>query len=78
MERWMGVWDVAVRPHSSNWKELRTLKATLERALTHRASRIVGATFFYFTDNMVTYYVVSSGSSTSKSLHKLVEDIKIL
>jgi hypothetical protein len=78
MEMWMGVWDVSVRPYLSNWKELRTLKATLERALTTRTENITGATFFYFTDNLVTYYVVTGGSYTAPSLHELVEDIKML
>jgi hypothetical protein len=29
-------------------------------------------TLFYFTDNMVTYYIVHNGSSTSPSLHNLI------
>jgi hypothetical protein len=33
---------------------------------------------FYFTDNMVTYYIVSGGSSTSPELQKLVRRIKYL
>jgi hypothetical protein len=37
-----------------------------------------GATIFYFTDNMTTYYVVQNGSSKSRELHKLVRAIKTL
>jgi hypothetical protein len=45
----------------------RPLKGTVE-----------GGTLFYFTDNMVTYYIVHNGSSTSPSLHNLIRRIKIL
>jgi hypothetical protein len=33
---------------------------------------------FYFTDNMVTYYIVSGGSSASPELQKLICRIKYL
>lgn len=33
---------------------------------------------FYFTDNLVTYYICASGSSSSPGLQKLVEDIRHL
>jgi hypothetical protein len=39
---------------------------------------VEGGTLFYFTDNMVTYYIVHNGSSTSPSLHNLIRRIKIL
>jgi hypothetical protein len=39
---------------------------------------VEGGTLFYFTDNMVTYYIVHNGSSTSPSLHALIRRIKIL
>jgi hypothetical protein len=63
---------------SSNWKELRTLKETFERAKRRHREDILGVTFFYFTDNIVTYYIVTSGSSTSPALHEMVEEIKRL
>jgi hypothetical protein len=75
---WMGVWSPKVYHFSSNWKELRTLKATLERARRQHRKEITGVTFFYFTDNIVTYYIVTSGSSTSPALHEIVEEIKRL
>jgi hypothetical protein len=37
-----------------------------------------GGTLFYFTDNMVTYYIVHNGSSTSPALHSLIRRIKII
>jgi hypothetical protein len=37
-----------------------------------------GYTLFYFTDNLVTYYIVSWGSSRSPKLHRLIVGIKTL
>jgi hypothetical protein len=77
LDMWMGVWAPQVFHFSSNWKELRTLLATLERAKKKR-KQVKGATFFYFTDNIVTYYIVSSGASPSPLLHRLIVEIKTL
>jgi hypothetical protein len=76
-EMWMGVWSPCVYCFSSNWKEARTLYATLQRAHDQHQHDLRGVTFFYFTDNMTTYYTVTSGSSTSPGIHSLVEDIKL-
>jgi hypothetical protein len=35
-------------------------------------------TVFYFTDNIVTYFVMQNGSSSSPELHKLVRAAKLL
>jgi hypothetical protein len=40
--------------------------------------RLQGLTLFSFTDNLVTYYIVQSGSSLSSELHKLIREIKRL
>jgi hypothetical protein len=40
--------------------------------------RLCGATLFYFTDNLVTYYIVSGGSSSSPELQKLLRRLKYL
>jgi hypothetical protein len=77
MEAWMGTWRPCVHSFSSNWKELRTLVHTLEREIGGNG-RLEGATLFYFTDNLVTYYIVSSGSSGSPELHKLLHRLKSL
>jgi hypothetical protein len=61
---WMGVWSPRVYGFTSNWKEMRTLFATLERAKTQRRHDIAGTTFFYFTGNTTTSFAVTSGSST--------------
>jgi hypothetical protein len=37
-----------------------------------------GGTVFYFTDNIVTYFVMQNGSSSSTELHKLVRAAKLL
>lgn len=48
---------------SSNWKELDGLLATLWHAAQQDDGKpnVAGSTFFYFIDNLVTYYIVSSG-----------------
>ena len=74
----MGVWTYQVHhfDRSSNWKELRTILLALER---HSSSYALhGRLVFYFTDNMVSYHILRSGSSSSPSLHGLIRDIKLL
>jgi hypothetical protein len=43
---WMGVWSLRVYRFTSNWKEMRTLFATLKRAKTQRRHDMAGTTFF--------------------------------
>ena len=74
MEAWMGIWQPQVFHFSSNWKELRTLLHALERE--RHTERVRGCTVFYFTDNMVTYYIAHSGGSSSPELHKLLRRLK--
>jgi hypothetical protein len=75
LETWIGTWSPHAQTFDSNWKELRTLLWTLERKLEQKEN-MRGATLFYFTDNMVTYYIVHNGSSRSPELHKLIRQIK--
>jgi hypothetical protein len=77
MEAWMGTWHPRVHSFSSNWKKLRTLVHTLEREL-RGTGRLNNAALFYFTDNLVSYYIVSGGSSTSPELQKILHHIKFL
>jgi hypothetical protein len=77
-EMWLGTWHPRLFHFSANWKEMRTLLATLERAKTQRRNDIQGTTFFYFTDSMTVYCAVTKGSSTSPGLHDMVERIKML
>ena len=76
LEFWMGTWSPHVGSFSSNWKELRTLLEMLRRE--DGKARLRHGILFYFTDNLVTYYIVQSGSSTSPELHKLIREIKRL
>jgi len=76
LEAWMGLWEPQVFHFSSNWKELRTLLHTLDRERGNE--RLRGCTVFYFTDNMVSYYVAHSGGSSSPELHKLLRQLKQL
>jgi hypothetical protein len=50
----------------------------LEKSAKPSRGTVEGGTVFYFTDNLVTYYIVHNGSSTSSSLHALIRRIKIL
>ena len=76
LELWMGVWTAKSRPNSSNWKEARTV---LESLLQERSKgRLEGCVVFYFTDNLVSYYIINGGSSRSPGLHALVLEIKEL
>jgi hypothetical protein len=50
----------------------------LEQDTRPSKGTVEGGTLFYFTGNMVTYYIVHNGSSTSPSLHNLIRRIKIL
>jgi hypothetical protein len=77
-EMWMGTWSPRLYRFSAVWKEMRTLLATLERAWERQQTNLLGVTFFYFTDNMATYYAVSKGSSKSPGLHSMVTRIKQL
>jgi hypothetical protein len=77
MEAWMGTWRPCVHSFSSNWKELCTLVYTLERELDG-GGQLQKATLFYFTDNLVTHYIMSSGSSGSPELQKLIRLLKNL
>jgi len=77
MEAWMGTWSPHVHSFSSKWKELRTLVHTLEREVGGKGL-LHDSTLFYFTDNLVSYYIVSGGSLASPELQKLIHRIKYL
>jgi hypothetical protein len=76
LELWMGVWSAAVHHHSSNWKELRTLLESLRRERRNPAFR--GSLMIYFTDNLVSYELLSKASSASPGLQELLREIKLL
>jgi hypothetical protein len=76
-QMWLGTWHPRVFHFSANWKEMRTLLATLERAKAEQRD-VDGVTFFYFTDSSTVYLAVSKGSSSSPSLHDMVVKIKQL
>jgi hypothetical protein len=76
MELWMGVWGARSKPRTSNWKEARTV---LESLLQERGTdRLRGRMVFYMTDNLVSYYVINSGSSRTPGLLQLALEIKEL
>ena len=75
---WMGQWSPRVSKYTSNWKELKTLLITLQTLAIRQPDLLKETTLFYFTDNVVTYYVSAAGSSTSKGLQALVEQVRNL
>jgi len=76
---WSATWAPAVYKFSSNWKELSTLKLALERLVDHGDPSLIKTTaVFYFTDNSVTYYIASCGSSPILLLHRLISYIRLL
>ena len=76
IELWMGVWGARAKPQSSNWKEARTVLESLRQE--KGTCRLMDKVVFYFTDNLVSYYVINGGSSRSPGLHQLVLEIKEL
>ena len=80
LTQWMGAWLPSSLPRSSNWKELNTLLLTLQQIAQSKVlrSEVAGTTVFYFTDNVVSYYISHSGASRIKLLHQLIMRIKAL
>jgi len=78
MEMWMGRWDEKVHSFSSNWRELKTLELTLRRELHRTDQRSRDTTLFYFTDNLVTYYITQGGTARNPDLQALIYSIKRL
>ena len=73
-----GAWATHVPHFSSNWQELRMLVWSSLSVQSDRKDLHGGSAVFYCTGNIVTYYVMQSGSSSSPKLHKLVLAAKLL
>jgi hypothetical protein len=58
IQMWMGQWSPIVYAYSSNWKEIMTLKLTLQNIAQIDPGQARGTTIFYFTDNYATYYLL--------------------
>ena len=78
LKMWKGKWSPFVYQFSSNWKELYTLLLTLQQVAEEDPASVRHTTLFYFTDNSATYWIASSGSIGSPSLHRLITEIKRL
>jgi len=72
----MGVWQPKAMPMTSNWKEAMTVLQSLRQE--RDTDRLRHGTVFYITDNLVSCYVLNSGSSRSPRLHEVIEEIKTL
>jgi hypothetical protein len=77
LERWKANWSASVYHRSSNWKEMRTLDLTLERAQRFNPEAVANTTFFYFADNLVSYFAVTAGASKSPRLQAMVESARL-
>ena len=73
-----GAWATHVPHFSSNWQELRMLVWSSLSVQSDRKDLHGRSAVFYCTGNIVTYYVMQSGSSSSPKLHKLVLAAKLL
>jgi hypothetical protein len=79
LQMWKGKWRPSVYHFPSVWKELATLEETLLRLRASLATNSVqGTTVFYFTDNSGVYWIATTGSSKSLSLHALIGRIRRL
>ena len=78
LKMWKGKWLPCIHHYSSNWKELSTLRLTLENLVQEGTSTVQGSTLFYFTDNSTTYWISSNGSSKNSKLHLTLEQIRSL
>ena len=76
LQMWKAVWSPQVYSFSSNWKEISTLRLTLENIHDRAPLTVRNTTVFYFTDNSTTYWVVNGGSSKSDRLHGQLEHIR--
>ena len=76
---WSATWSIRTYPFTSTWKELNTLML----ALLHLQDfgdhgQLRGSSVFYFSNNMVTIFIASSGSSSTPALQQLIKDILLL
>lgn len=75
---WMGTWDDTVVSASSNWKEMCTLKQTLENERIRGGNRVRHRKLLYCTDNMVMCDIFRKGNSKSPTLQRLFLEVKLL
>ena len=75
---WMGTWDGTVVSASSNWKEMCTLKQTLENERIRGGDCVRHRRLLYCTDNMVMCDIFRKGNSKSTTLQKLFLEVKLL
>jgi hypothetical protein len=71
-----GFWCHEEAEHTSNWRELRNLlEAVRIEAMT---GRLAGRELWLATDNSTAAYAFNKGSSTSRLLHEMVTEFKLL
>ena len=78
LDVWMGTWSGTVVQSTSNWKEMCTLKQTLQNEMNNGQKRVQHRRLIYCTDNMVMCDIFRKGVSKSDSLQKLFLEVKLL
>ena len=73
----METWCRVIHSFTSNGHELWTLVHTLDHEVGG-TGQFHCSTLFYFTENLVTCYILASGSSSSVELQKLLQWLKYL
>ena len=71
LHTWLGVWSPTVHHFSANWKEMHTLKASLQNIIDNRWD-VSSHCLWYLTDNQCLYDIFHRGYSSSPLLHSLL------
>ena len=74
---WLGVWSTRVLSFTSNWKELSTITATMERIL-RLGIDFSGHILIYFTDSDVTHNICRKSYGSKNHLMEALCNIRIL
>ena len=78
LDIWMGTWNSTVVHSTSNWKEMCTLRQTLQNESNLWGIRVRHCRFIYSTDNSVMCDISRRGVSKSDPLQKLFLEVKLL
>ena len=78
LDIWMGTWNGTVVHSTSNWKEMCTLRQTLQNESNLGGIRVKHRRLLYCTDNSVMCDIFRRGVSKSDTLQKLFLEVKLL
>ena len=78
LDIWMGTWNGTVVHSTSNWKEMCTLRQTLQNEAKLGGARVRHRRLIYCTDNSVMCDIFRKGVSKSDTLQRLFLEVKLL